>query len=77
MWFKDRASTSPEELVKIHTPAYGFSRLQMRPRNLHFNKLSEVFIHIKETAPRGICGTYEGRSLVSGEREIREYSLLT
>ena len=51
----------------------------MKPRDLHFNKLSEVFIHIKfrETiAPKRICGICEG-SLVSGESGIREHSLLT
>ena len=44
----------------------------MKPRNLHFNKMSEVFIHIKfrETiALGGIHGIYE-RSLVNeGIRE--------
>ena len=47
----------------------------MKPRNLHFNKISEVFIHIKfrETiAPGGINGIYE-RSLVSEKSGIREH----
>lgn len=55
------ASRSPDKIVKmqitvLHAPEYGFRRLQVRPGNLHFNKLSEVFINLtyrETTAPRG------------------------
>lgn len=47
----------------------------MRPRKLHFDKLSEVFMHIKETIAPEESGMYKG-SLVGGESGIRVYSLL-